>query len=159
MGKHSNVRSMNLRLLGKVTLLPNENLCKYQTTLMRTLKNISNLCIWAVNYNPECEYKATHKRNLVSHQKSVHMGQIFQCPDFEHKSTKKCRLVTHHQSMHMGKYSNVQTAYQATQKVNLITHQKFVYMGREFQCPDCEHQATMKCHLVTHQRSGHMSRL
>ena len=49
----------------------------------------------------QCEYKATQKRSLVTHQKSLHMSQKFQCPACEYQATRKFNLVTHQQSVHM----------------------------------------------------------
>ena len=61
-------------------------------------------------------------------EKSVHEGQMFQCPQCE---------------------------YKATFKVNLQTHLKSVHEGQKFQCPQCEFKATQKGNLQRHIKSVH----
>ena len=63
------------------------------------------------------KWKYKGKSHLITHQKSVHMGQTFQC--------KECD-------------------YQATQKYNLVAHHKSVHIGQKFQCPECDYHFTQK---------------
>ena len=51
----------------------------------------------------ECDYQVTAKGNLVSHKKSVRMGQKFQCPECDYQATQKSKRVTHHKNVHMGR--------------------------------------------------------
>ena len=62
------------------------------------------------------------------HQKSVHMGQKFQCPECE---------------------------YQANQKSNLVIHHKSVHMGQKYQCPECEYQASCMKSVTKHKQRAH----
>ena len=78
---------------------------------------------------PECEFNATTKGDVASHQKSVHMGPKFQCPECE---------------------------YNASTKGSLVAHQKSVHMGQKFQCLECDYKVTQKSVLATHKKSLHM---
>ena len=51
---------------------------------------------------PVCEYKATTKGKLISHQKSTHMDQKFPCPKCEFQAKQKGQLINHYNSLDMG---------------------------------------------------------
>ena len=38
---------------------------------------------------PDCDYQATQKCSLVTHQRIVHMGQKLQCPECDYQATQK----------------------------------------------------------------------
>ena len=43
------------------------------------------------------------KDSLITHQKSIHEGQKFNCKECEYQATTKGHLVTHQKSTHEGK--------------------------------------------------------
>ena len=49
---------------------------------------------------PDCDHQATQKCNLITDQKSVHMGLKFQCPECEYQATQKGSLITHQKRKH-----------------------------------------------------------
>ena len=51
----------------------------------------------------ECDFQATQKINLTTHQQSVHMGKKYPCKECDYKATTKGSLTTHQQSVHIGK--------------------------------------------------------
>ena len=57
--------------------------------------------IWARLFN--VHNVIIKQSNLLTHQKSVHMGQKFQCPECEYKATQKSNVLTHQKSKHMAK--------------------------------------------------------
>ena len=77
----------------------------------------------------ECDKQFSSKTALLTHHKSVHMGQKFQCP---------------------------QCDQQTARKDSLVIHQKSVYIGQKYQCPECEHQSSHKSNLYKHHKSVHM---
>ena len=75
----------------------------------------------------QCDHKATEKRHLQTHIKSVHEGQKFQCPQFEYKATEKGNLQKHIKSVHEGQTFACTLAhcdYQTKWKNTLVKHKK-----------------------------------
>ena len=123
--------------------------CKYQATGKSSLVYSSEFG----TYGAECDYQVTQKGHLVRHQKSVHLGQKFQCPECIYQATRKDSLVTHQQSVHMGKrFQCPECKYQANQKRNLLHHQQSLHMGKTSQWSKWVLQASSESHFIIHQQ-------
>ena len=97
---------------------------------------------------PECEYQATQKSHLITHQKYVHMGPKLQCLDCEYQATWKHHLITNQQTVHIGqKFKCRECVHQSCSKSDLVKHQKSVHEGQKYQCPECENQLLGKITL------------
>ena len=78
------------------------SVCEYWTTQTKSLVAHQKSMQMAQKLQcSECGYQATQKSSLHT-LKSMHIGQKFQCPECEHQATQKSHLVTHQISVHMG---------------------------------------------------------
>ena len=100
-----------------------------------------------------CEYQAAQKGNLITHHKSVHIGQKFKC---QFKNFQIYQKMSSLSSANTAKYTCQLCGYQTFQKRNLTHHEQVVHEGGKFECPECDYQANQKGHLVTHWKSMHM---
>ena len=55
----------------------------------------------------DCEFQATNKRNLVAHQKSVHVGRTLQCPDCDFQTASKESLIIHQKFVHIQRKNSI----------------------------------------------------
>ena len=56
----------------------------------------------------ECDYKATQKGNLKTHQNSVHGGITYKCKECDYQATKKGNFKKHEKSIHEGLKNKIQ---------------------------------------------------
>ena len=116
---------------------------------------------------PNCKFQPTHKsslvihqathKNLVLHQKFLHLGQTSPCFDCDYQAIQKGRLVQNHKSMHMGKQNQkgqivyVDCVNQATHKGILVPHHKYMHIGQKLKCPHIPHH-----HFRSYAESEHL---
>ena len=71
----------------------------------------------------QCDFKASHKRSLKTHQSSRHKGIKYPCDQCNYKASQKGNLKIHKNAVHGGvKYPCNQCEYKATTKGSLNVH-------------------------------------
>ena len=56
-----------------------------------------------------CEIQTFQKTHLKLHIVAVHKGKSFQCPEFEQRTAWKSQLISHQKSIHMGQSRGLKT--------------------------------------------------
>ena len=118
----------------------------------------------------QCDYKATHKHNILHHVQKKHEGidsgsfysfirgdkKPYQCLQCDYKATHKHNLLIHVQNKHDGiKYPCQHCDYKATQPDNLRQHMRYKHEGIKYPCQQCDYQATTAGNLQIHVRAKH----
>ena len=57
----------------------------------------------------ECEYKTIQKSNLITHQRSFHIGEKFQYSDCDYESSYKTTIVSHQKLFILARNWNIQS--------------------------------------------------
>ena len=95
--------------------------------------NMYLMCTTSLMFNmltKQCDNKATKKRNILAHIKSIHEGFKLSCQQCNYKATEKGNLLKHIKSKHKGvKFSCDQCVYKSSRKDRLLIHFKTVHEG------------------------------
>ena len=80
-----------------------------------------------------CKYETKTKRNLASHQKSIHEENSPQlCDSCPYITRNKSHMKKHREAVHLGiKYPCVSCEYRATDKSSLKRHRKTIHEGKK----------------------------
>ena len=79
----------------------------------------------------KCSKEFAHKRNLLSHVKTIHEGASYKCTHCDYNATQKSNLKKHIEAIHEGvRHPYSLCSYRATEKGSLKMHVKSMHQKR-----------------------------
>ena len=103
-----------------------------------------------------CDYRASHKVDLLRHSKAKHQGVKNSCSECDYSTSYKQHLLRHSKAKHQGvKYSCSKCDYSTSYKHHLLRHSKSKHEGSKYACDQCDFEAPEKSHISFHVKYIH----